>query len=257
MFNFDGVYLPNGEQHLVDWMVKKGQRLPDGRPTYQRHKYLAALALVPEDRRGHALDIGAHAGLWSMQMANDFDHVSAVEPVIEHAACWCMNMLTDNTKSTEEKQAAAYVLAERPATLRGALFPFDGCALYRLAVGDQPRDAVDLVTAPSSSGDTFIGEADGRHRHAETVRMARIDDLVLDPKGVGLLKIDCEGYELHVLQGASGLISDDRPVIVVEQKPKKGAQFGLDDTAAVAYLEQQHRYRVAKEIGGDYLMVPA
>jgi len=45
-------------------------------------------------------------------------------------------------------------------------------------------------------------------------------------------------------------------VICVEQKPGKAQGFGLGQTDAVAYL-QSLGYRVAREMSGDFIMVPA
>ncbi len=253
MFEWHGLFLPAGEKHLVDWMRKKRQRLADGRPTYQQTKYAAALNHLPAHARGLALDVGAHAGLWSMQMMQDFDFVAAVEPVVEHAACWLRNVggISD--------EVTAYQSCEHSAATAVGLNANARCRLFRVAVGAAPRDRVELITAPSSSGDTFIrpegAVATPGLVHAETVRMFTVDELAL-PEGVpvNLFKIDCEGYEIEVLRGARGLISRDRPVIVVEQKPGKGRQFGFSDTDAVEYLKSTHGYEVAREISGDFIM---
>jgi FkbM family methyltransferase len=50
------------------------------------------------------------------------------------------------------------------------------------------------------------------------VRVVRLDDLDLPP--VGLIKIDIEGYEVQAIRGAAGLITRDRPVILVEAEER-------------------------------------
>lgn len=47
-----------------------------------------------------------------------------------------------------------------------------------------------------------------------TVRMARVDDFPLAP--VGFVKVDVEGHEIAVLEGAHDLLARDRPVLLVE-----------------------------------------
>src|SRR3990172_5949215 len=90
MQKFDKWMLPDGEQHLPQWMKQVDKRI-DGRLTYQYSKYELALKHV-KDRRT-AIDIGAHEGLWSWFMARDFKDVAAFEPMQEHRACWRENML--------------------------------------------------------------------------------------------------------------------------------------------------------------------
>ena len=52
----------------------------------------------------------------------------------------------------------------------------------------------------------------------ETVRLSPLDDVVRDAniERVDVMKIDVEGAELAVLQGARGVLSRDRPILVVE-----------------------------------------
>ena len=51
-----------------------------------------------------------------------------------------------------------------------------------------------------------------------------IDHLAIDP--VDFLKIDIEGYELQALYGASRVISEDRPILLLEVHPVHIVQFG-------------------------------
>jgi len=58
----------------------------------------------------------------------------------------------------------------------------------------------------------------------------------------------------NVLQGAEKTIVENKPVIIVEQKPNKGTKFGLSDTAAVDYL-QSLGMKIHAVMAGDYIMV--
>jgi hypothetical protein len=85
-----GWWLPDGDvKHLHRWLTGVG-RAREGRLLYQSRKYDLALQRVK--RRKCAVDVGAHAGLWSWMMALDFDKVTAFEPVREHIECWRRNM---------------------------------------------------------------------------------------------------------------------------------------------------------------------
>lgn len=81
------VWLPDHEQHLVGWWDRiKGDHT---RLDYQDGKFKLAMKYVKNFR--HAVDVGGHCGLWSMQMVQIFDQVTAFEPVQEHRDCFALN----------------------------------------------------------------------------------------------------------------------------------------------------------------------
>lgn len=85
-----GIWLPDGDVHLAEQVMNPGNPLVDGKGTYQRNKYLAAMKFV--QGRKHAVDVGANVGLWSRLMVKDFEVVTAIEPVAEHLACFEKNV---------------------------------------------------------------------------------------------------------------------------------------------------------------------
>lgn len=66
---------------------------------------------------------------------------------------------------------------------------------------------------------------DGGVAEGRPVRMTRIDDEAGD-EPVACMKIDVEGYEYQVLQGAERVIEQSKPVIVAEIKDNRKAWFG-------------------------------
>lgn len=212
-----GFWLPDGETHLVPFLKRDPEYA--GGPTYQLHKYLAC---KPHIRKfGHAVDVGAHCGLWSRVFAHDFTKVTAFEPVADHRRCFVSNIP------------------------RLGLTPLgNGVLLYPYALGDRAGD-ISLHTGPSSSGDTYV-QKDGEH----SALMERLDNLGLTP--IDFLKIDCEGYEKFVLLGGEQTVRRDKPCVIVEQKPGKAAQFGLGDTEAVDLLKSWGA-TLHQVIKGDYI----
>lgn len=212
MFQWQGLWLPDGEKHLPDEMAQQGVLL-EGMPTYQYGKYAAAMNLVIQNRV--AVDVGAHVGLWSRVMSVDFNHVYAFEPVPEHQECWDLNM-HDHTNAT----------------------------LHRVALGNEEKTAV-MTSKPGSSCETWVDEA------GDEVAIKKLDGFNLTD--VDFLKIDCEGYELFVLQGGRETIERCRPVICVEQKPGHAGRYDLNDTEAVDYLLTLGA-TLHGELAGDYFL---
>ena len=58
------------------------------------------------------------------------------------------------------------------------------------------------------------------------VPVTTLDEDLADIEKIAVLKIDCEGFEYHILQGARGLLKRHRPLLFVEVHPEQLVQFG-------------------------------
>lgn len=82
-----------------------------------------------------------------------------------------------------------------------------------IAAGKEPGELVLNLDAGSDLVVASVREtatADGRHR----VKCVRLDDLVSEK--IDFLKIDVEGFEKHVLAGATRILSEDKPLLMIE-----------------------------------------
>lgn len=211
MIQHQGIWLPDGETHLVDWMTRAGE-IVDGKGTYQIRKLRKALEYCTNWRT--AVDVGAHAGLWTMQLLKQFEMVHAFEPVSAHLAC-----LLQNTIGLQNMTFLGMALGEK-------------------------EGLVSIHTASTSSGDSWIdGNGD--------IEMRTLDSFEFED--VDFIKIDCEGYEYFVLQGAKDTLKRCRPCIIVEQKPGHAQRFGIGERDAVTYLQQLGAVLRA-EMSGDFIL---
>ncbi|MDR1137661.1 MAG: FkbM family methyltransferase, partial [Synergistaceae bacterium] len=85
----------------------------------------------------------------------------------------------------------------------------------------------------------------------EEISLITLDEWMLEvrPKSVDLLKIDTEGHELFVLQGAQELLERFSPVIVLEYWPDNTAQFGYNPKDIDTFLLKKgyRGYHISKE----------
>jgi FkbM family methyltransferase len=213
---WEGLYLPDGEQHLIDWM-RNARKYVDGKPTYQHNKYSEALSLVKKRRR--AIDVGGNIGLWSRVMSIDFEVVEAFEPVTEFAEYFRFNA--------------------------------PNAVLHQVALSDSKRMVTMARDVGGSCGDVGPMSSKVKSKAIERVETALLDDFAF--RDVDFIKVDCEGYELHVLRGAEQTILGNKPVMIVEQKPGKGSRYGYEDDAAVKYL-QGLGMKIHTVLAGDYIM---
>lgn len=221
----DSWWFPDGESHLPHWMANPKVRMAmNGRPAYQGQKQKAAMELCTQFRT--AVDVGGHVGLWSFNLMHAFDIVHAFEPVAAHRECFLKNVPDVRTQYDSDVT--------------------NGTFLHACALGDR-EGRVSIRTEPTSSGDSRV-DGDGN------IPMHTLDSFHL--ANIDLVKIDAEGFELFILRGAEELLARQKPVVVVEQKPGHAVKYGLGDRDALPYLESLG-YRLAKEMSGDLLMVPA
>jgi FkbM family methyltransferase len=218
MKQHQGIWLPDGETHLTAWMDKAGEMV-DGKGTYQIKKLRKAVSYCTNHRG--AVDVGAHCGMWSMQLAKMFDRVDSFEPVAAHRDCFVRNVPNSEPDAMQSVTLHACALGAKDGMIK-------------------------INTAPTSSGDSWV---DG----AGDIPLKRLDEFGL--VDVDFMKLDCEGYELFALQGGEQTIRDYMPVVIVEQKPGRAQKFGLPEKGAVDFLVGLG-YKCVEEMSGDYIMVP-
>jgi len=229
MKQFQGIWMPNEEQELVQWMSWNGQ-IVDGKGTYQYPKIEATLRNCRSFRR--CIEQGSHIGLWTMHLAKRFDLVECFEPVKRLRECWWKNVAH-----------AEHVIA-----------------LHECALGTA-HTSVQMLSNPYASGDSYLADATEKRSidghvaiESDIVEMRTIDSFEFID--VDLIKLDAEGYEELIARGAERTIQKWRPTIVIEQKRDMACKFGLEPQGGVKYLRSLG-YRIAEQLAGDYVMVPA
>jgi FkbM family methyltransferase len=93
-----------------------------------------------------------------------------------------------------------------------------GVAIFKHVVGRPARSGFKEVIYPDS--DQVVQEV--------RVKTVRIDDTIPHSKKVDLIKIDVEGAEYLVLDGARELISKDKPLIIMEFELEKSLVYKCD-----------------------------
>ena len=140
---------------------------------YQRVQYLAARKHA---RGGVAVDCGAHIGIMTRRMADDFEKVYAFEPV------WG-DILRYNT---QDKHNVTVISS---------------------ALSNQPGISTMSVNA-ENSGDNRLGAG------TREVCVQTIDEYGLDD--VAMIKMDIQGSEYPALVGARETIQRSHPVLLIE-----------------------------------------
>lgn len=203
------------------WIYKNDtfyqQRIANAGP-YQKHNLIKLRALVPNART--ILDVGMNIGMNTIEYATWAKQVHGFEPTKQ-----TYNMAVKNIDMAK---------AQSEQEFHQGWFPTDGgwasCVLtgniktYNCGIGDKP-DKLEILIKNNNAGhnhfeNIHIPTKKGKTRirkvepEKEVVDVFTIDSFNFSD--VDAIKIDTEGFEFFVIQGAEKTITQQQPVIQVE-----------------------------------------
>jgi FkbM family methyltransferase len=179
--------------------------------------------MLSERPRGCAVDVGANFGCWTLPLAKVSHSVVAIEP-----------------------QDSVYALLERSV----AANRLSNVRLYRHAAGSYPH-VTQIPMLDIETSYNFGGVQVGKSYYDSDTEFIKVEPLDVTVMGerVSFIKIDVEGHEKEVLEGAEHIIRVCRPILFVERDHP--------DTDQEALREQIEGMGYALDIlGGNFLGMP-
>ena len=156
--------------------------------------------------RRSAVDVGANIGIYTFMLSRIARRVFAYEP---------------NPEVFPFLRAAA---RSNVSVFNAGLSSQCGSAVLSVpVVGGAPRDTRGVVTP------AHAGTPDGT-----SIDLRRLDDQ--GHEDVGFIKIDVEGHELAVIEGARRLLERDRPTLLVEIEERHAGTDALESCDAILSL---------------------
>ena len=148
---------------------------------YQQRQWTAGVDATPN--RGVAVDVGAHVGSFTVRYAEIFDTVIAIEPI--------------NTEYLRENTQHLNNVVVQP-----------------VGVSNSRTTLYAHNPVPENSGAWEL-HAQPQYAHDQPVEVVTLDDL--DLTECDLIKVDCQGHELAIVQGATRTIQQHRPTLQLEK----------------------------------------
>ena len=178
-----------------------------------------ALFNYMEEKRNieYIVDVGGHVGLWSrpmIQRANT-KYIWAFEPNSSVRECYVMNMSR-----------------------------FDNYTIYPIALGDKNTKGY-LNVEKDNSGNTNIDPIKSGDTEIKT-----LDSFNL--KQIDYMKVDAEGYEYNIVQGAKETIEICKPFVHLEMKTKRMRHTNKDYTKLLNTMNYKEVFRIGAEVLYDY-----
>jgi FkbM family methyltransferase len=153
-----------------------------------------------------AIDVGANIGVFSYHFSKKFDVVESFEP-----QPYITNMLQEYAKNHGDIRIHSLGLSNREGQIK-----------FYVPMSARGR----LYTGLAS-----VNDPKGCRKEID-IAVIRLDDL--DLKEVDLIKIDVEGHELEVLEGAKYTILRDKPLLFIEIEQRH--LLGKDITSILKYI---------------------
>jgi FkbM family methyltransferase len=97
--------------------------------------------------------------------------------------------------------------------------------VLNLALSDQPGTATFYIDANTSGFSSLARHSEGKF-HEIRIQCSRLDDVIPRDRRFDVIKVDVEGAELPLMQGAKEFLRRDRPTILFECGPSGPAAFG-------------------------------
>jgi FkbM family methyltransferase len=147
-----------------------------------------------------AVDIGVYRGVYSYKLSQEFNHVHSFEPNPLIFPFLKKNL----TKIIKNLSLYNYALSNHYGSTELRI-PIRSKVFFK----SNYEELYKLGAASIHTNNTFD------KYHSIKVEKKKLDD-ILPNKKIGFIKIDVEGHEKEVIEGALNIIKKNRPVLLVE-----------------------------------------
>ncbi|MFM9969353.1 MAG: FkbM family methyltransferase, partial [Burkholderiales bacterium] len=182
---------------------------------HARWEHALILRCIGESRSfRRAVDAGAHVGFWSLPLAGSFEFVEAFESHWLHQECFEKNIRAENVR------------------------------LHRQGLGATASRMASETIALNSGMSRMLWAPTG------DVEIRALDEFAFDD--VDFMKIDVEGFELPLLEGARQTLLRCRPLVLIEHGDHC-KHYGFEPGAALRLLESLGARQIASLGDDNYL----
>ena len=192
------------------------------------------LLLPVNTNNGVVIDIGANDGSdYSLYALRKGYLVYAFEPIKATAASFVQTM---KNNGFGDKISVVHVTPGQPAIVPKTPLK-DYVVLFVAAAGAHTSKVTISVSPIGETTSLIAGNGMSENSRTTEVAVVKLDDIILSTQQIKLLKIDSQGFEPSVLQGASRLLSDKNvEKLTFEFWPKGMKRGGADPVQMLEML---------------------
>ena len=177
------------------------------------------LKYVKENRPNlkNCIDVGSHVGFWSKDFTNLFTHTFAFDPIPNVRECYVKNITNSNY------------------------------TLYPYGLGKEEKK-IKVLYDPKETGNTHASDNGNLEIEVKTIDGFNLPN-------IDYIKIDAEGYEIEVVEGAKELIERCKPFIHIEAKKKVMVKQNITMNA-IEELFNRINYKQVLSVKSELLYAP-
>lgn len=176
-------------------------------------EYETKLLLKQINSNSIVADVGANIGYYTVQMAKKARLVYAIEPDKDN-----FEILKKNVENNK----------------------LENVVLINAAVGSK-NEKIKLYKSTVNDGDHRVYNPGNRDKF-NVVECLRLDDILKNEQKISLIKIDTQGWEPEVIEGAKEIIKRDSPILFMEYWPNAYAEAKLDEGKMMRFLKKYYKY---------------
>tara|TARA_B100000029_G_C17102596_1_gene788463 strand:- start:2 stop:649 length:648 start_codon:yes stop_codon:yes gene_type:complete len=213
---------------VKDMKLVKGWYLPDsdthfehyikdgGYQTIHRNTILNHIIMNKHILK-NCVDVGSHIGFWSKDFTKLFKHTYAFDPIPQVRECYVKNITNSNY------------------------------TLYPYGLGKEEKK-INVLYNPKETGNTHASDKGNLDVEIKTLDSFNLED-------IDYIKIDAEGYEIEVVEGAKKLIEKYKPFIHIEAKKKVMVKQNITMTE-IEELFKSINYKQVLAVKSELLYAP-
>ena len=199
-----------------------------GNPILNREKLCFIEGILFFKKKTHSLDIGANIGYVTSWLSQRWNKVSSFEPTPITFECLRLNCNQDHID------------------------------LYNVGLSDREGELNFAVNKNKPDHNQIVSEFKSYKKGWDVLKIPvkTVDDFNLDD--VDFIKIDVEGHEYQVVNGALNTIKKCRPLIMLEisyENKLKDKEITKNHKQALDVVLNEN-YVILKQFGYDYILMP-
>lgn len=164
----------------------------------QAMKWMIEVGIISSSNQSRFIDVGANVGMYTLSLAEYFEHVAAFEPHPVTRKVLELNVAINGLKNVS---VSPFALSNRSGS----------------AILEDNLNNTGAATLEGNGGSSNIYTVETRVASTAITEMS-------NDHPISLIKIDVEGHELKVIEGLKGILASQKPVIAFEANDPRQAK---------------------------------